>query len=83
MFKIDNSSYGYRTSNLRIVIYPKDHAPPHVHVIGPGCEAKLEIQTLDVRSSFGFSDKDLSKIQDYLSSRKTELMEKWNELQKD
>jgi uncharacterized protein (DUF4415 family) len=24
--------------NIRVIVYPKDHLPPHVHVIGPGFE---------------------------------------------
>lgn len=28
---------------FRIVIYPNDHGPPHVHVLKPGWEAKLEL----------------------------------------
>ncbi len=29
--------------NLRVVIYPHDHLPEHVHVIGPDCEAVFEL----------------------------------------
>lgn len=33
----------FTVGNLRIVIYPNDHAPPHVHVVGPDGEAKVRI----------------------------------------
>jgi Domain of unknown function (DUF4160) len=28
---------------LRVVIYPNDHRPAHVHVIGSGCEAVFNL----------------------------------------
>jgi hypothetical protein len=28
---------------LRVVIYPNDHRPAHVHVIGNGCEAVFKL----------------------------------------
>ena len=31
----------YTIRNLRIVIYPNDHLPPHVHVIGPDGEVRV------------------------------------------
>lgn len=36
-----------RMRNLRICIFPKDHLPAHLHVLGPGAEAKFEIETLE------------------------------------
>jgi len=30
-----------RIGGRRVVIYPNDHRPAHVHVIGNGCEASL------------------------------------------
>jgi hypothetical protein len=28
----------------RVVIYPNDHGPPHVHVLGPGWEMKVRLK---------------------------------------
>jgi len=28
---------------LRVVIYPNDHRPAHVHIIGNGCEAVFNL----------------------------------------
>lgn len=33
-----------RVSTLRLVIYPNDHGPPHVHVMGPGWELKVRLK---------------------------------------
>jgi hypothetical protein len=69
--------------NVKIRIYPKDHPPPHVHAVGPGCEAKFEIESMACLFSRGFSEKDLRCIQQYLLGRREYLMEVWNEYQKD
>ena len=33
-----------RVNDLRLVIYPNDHGPPHVHVLGPGWELKVRLK---------------------------------------
>jgi len=33
-----------RVNTLRLVIYPNDHGPPHVHVMGPGWELKVRLK---------------------------------------
>jgi hypothetical protein len=33
-----------RVIALRLVIYPNDHGPPHVHVMGPGWELKVRLK---------------------------------------
>jgi hypothetical protein len=41
------------------VVYPNDHRPAHVHVIGPGAEAVFNLNCPtgppELRESFGFS----------------------------
>ncbi|OYZ17174.1 MAG: hypothetical protein B7Y39_15620 [Bdellovibrio sp. 28-41-41] len=36
--------------SLRVVAYPRDHLPPHVHVIGPGFEVLVRLDTLESKS---------------------------------
>jgi len=69
--------------SVKIRIYPKDHSPPHVHAVGPGCDAKFEIETLLCTFSRGFSERDLRRIQKYLEEHQEYLMEVWNEYQED
>jgi hypothetical protein len=71
----------FRTRNYRIVIYPRDHRPAPVHVIGPDAEARFDIGTLECLSNRGFSQRALRNIQDYLKSRKSRLQEACDELQ--
>jgi hypothetical protein len=68
-----------RAKNLRIVIYPKNHYPPHV--LGPDMEAKFLIESLECVYSRGFSEKALKQVRDYLKGKKAFLLEAWNEYQ--
>lgn len=62
------------------MIRTRDHEPAHVHVVGPDRQVKIAIETLDVIENNGFSNKDLKLILKYLSSRKEQLIEKWEEI---
>ncbi len=46
-----------RFAGFRVVIYPNDHRPEHVHVIGKGVEAAFEINCpageIDLRENYG------------------------------
>lgn len=44
------------------MIYPKDHAPAHVHVVGPDAEAKFDIETMECLKALGFRKKRSSKL---------------------
>lgn len=32
-----------RVNHIRLVVYPNDHPPPHVHALGPGWEIRIEL----------------------------------------
>jgi hypothetical protein len=48
-----------RFAGYRVVIYPNDHHPEHVHVIGKGVEAVFEINRpagdIELRENYGAS----------------------------
>lgn len=72
---------------LRVVIYPNDHRPAHVHVIGNGCEAVFNLCCSagipELRENYGFSRKDLVKIADELDSTLELLCKRWREIHED
>ena len=70
-----------RTKNLQIRVYPKDHAPPHVHVVGPEAEAKIRLDDLSCISSKGFSINSLNRIVNFIRHHKQVLLEAWDEYQ--
>ena len=45
-----------RLGSLRVVIYPNDHEPPHVHLLGPGCRAKIRLGTAGRKPSIVSND---------------------------
>lgn len=73
-----------RIGGLRVVIYPNDHQPPHVHIIGSGCEAIFFLDCPEgppkLRENYGFSQSELGKIQAALQASILELCEKWSEI---
>ena len=66
--------------NVRIVIFSRDHGPPHVHAIGPDAEAVFAIGNLELVRCKGFDSQSVAKIRRFLEVRKTELLEAWNEI---
>lgn len=70
-----------RIQGLRVVIYPNDHRPAHVHVIGGGCEAVfdlgLEAVGPSLRENFGFTLVELNRVQQELARRASELRGHW------
>jgi len=69
---------------LRVVIYPNDHRPAHVHVIGNGCEAVFKLNCPEgppeLRENYGFAMVELSKIRAVLTSRLTHLCAEWSRI---
>ena len=66
---------------LRVVIYPNDHRPAHVHVIGKGCEAVFRPHCPsgppELRENYDFGARDLIRIIAGLSARLTDLCTEW------
>jgi hypothetical protein len=58
---------------LRVVVYPNEHRPAHVHVIGRGCEAVFVLNCPggppELRENHGFARQELSRIATALSER--------------
>ncbi|MEK7995992.1 MAG: DUF4160 domain-containing protein [Planctomycetota bacterium] len=55
-----------RLAGLRFVIYPGDHRPAHVHVIGRGGEAVFNLQCPKgppvLREAYGLTRADVARI---------------------
>jgi hypothetical protein len=78
-----------RFAGLRVVIYPNDHRPAHVHVIGPahvhviggGCEAVFNLDCPDgppeLRENYGFARHELARIVDTLRQAIADLCAQW------
>ena len=66
-----------RAGGLRIVIYPNDHSPAHVHVIGPGWVAVITLAGPALRETIGCSEPDARRALDLVAANQAALEEAW------
>ncbi|MBN9425714.1 MAG: DUF4160 domain-containing protein [Burkholderiales bacterium] len=73
-----------RFNGLRVVIYPNDHRPAHVHVIGEHGEAVFVLHCPDgppsLREIYGFSKHDVSRIGNRLAEHLASLCHAWRSI---
>ena len=73
-----------RLGALRVVIYPNDHRPAHVHVLGPDGEAVFVLNCPDgppsLREVHGFSRQDVARIGTELAMHLAALCSRWSEM---
>ena len=66
-----------RIDGLRVVIYPNDHSPAHVHVIGPGWVVVINLTGPDVREVIGCSEQEARRVLILVAGHQPALMEAW------
>lgn len=75
-----------RIGALRVVVYPNDHRPAHVHVIGGGCEAVFNLNCPngppELRENFGFSLTQVGKIKSALADDLKRFCTEWSKIHK-
>jgi hypothetical protein len=73
-----------RIGGLRVVIYPTDHRPAHVHVIGAGEEAVFILNCPNgpptLRESYGFKRSDFDAIITALTTTINTLCQEWSRI---
>ena len=73
-----------RFGALRVVVYPNDHRPAHVHVIGQGHEAVFELNcprgSVMLRENYGFTRRDLARTERALLQNLAALIAEWEEI---
>jgi hypothetical protein len=73
-----------RLDGLRVTIYPNDHRPAHVHVIGGGSEAVFDLHCPhgppELRENYRFSRIDLNRIAAELSEHLAALCHAWERI---
>ena len=66
-------------AGVRIVIYPKDHLPPHLHAIFAEYEAMISIVTGDVLEGSLPRTKQKA-VQDWLAANREHVAHVWREI---
>jgi hypothetical protein len=73
-----------RIGGFRVAVYPNDHRPAHVHVIGNGHEAVFELNCpsgpVALRENYGFSQRDLARIEEVLLQNLAALCSAWRNI---
>jgi hypothetical protein len=73
-----------RIGGLRVVIYPNDHRPAHVHVIGAGREAVFDLHCPggppELRENYGFGRQEITRIAAALAAQAAALCEEWRKV---
>ena len=73
-----------RAEGLRVVIYPNDHRPAHVHVIGGGHEAVFSLNCptgpVELRENYGSSRRVLQRIAKILLAHLALLCRSWEKI---
>jgi hypothetical protein len=76
-----------RIGSLRVVIWPNDHRPAQVHVMGAGGEAVFNLPCPHgppaLRESYGLKLADINKIEDALAAAITALCAEWRTIHGD
>lgn len=72
---------------LRVVIYPNDHRPAHVHVVGRGMEAVFQLHCTkgepELRENYRFSKSELILILKTVTECQEILCLKWRQIHGD
>jgi hypothetical protein len=76
-----------RFGGLRAVIYPNDHRPAHIHVIASDAEAVFHLNCpagpLALRENYGFSRREVTRIEDELLNHLERLCDEWEKIHGD
>lgn len=74
----------FRHGRLRIVVYPADHRPAHVHAIGPDGEAIFNLNCpmgpSELRENYGFKRRTLAAVERLINEHISELCRAWEEI---
>jgi hypothetical protein len=73
----------HRAFGYRFVISLNDHAPAHVHVVGNGSEAKVQLDGphgLELVWQHGFGQGEMRRVMDEVLRERARLLERWREI---
>jgi hypothetical protein len=69
-----------REAGLRFVVYPNDHEPAHVHVIGPDWEAVVNLIDGRLREAIGSGEREARLAVRLVAKRRELLLDAWRRL---
>lgn len=66
-----------RIDGWRVVIYPNDHSPAHVHVLGPGWVVVVNLIGLQVREVIRADERTANEVLRQLAPYQDALLAEW------
>jgi hypothetical protein len=69
-----------RIDGWRVVIYPNDHRPAHVHVRGPGWMVVVNLVDAQVRTIVGCDEHQARIVGRRIAEHRAALLEDWRRL---
>lgn len=73
-----------RADGLRVVVYLNDHAPEHVHVVGPGWVVVVDLIGLEVREAVGDPGaRDIRRALRLVADHREALLDAWEDIHGD
>ena len=73
-----------REGSYRVIVFPNDHTPPHVHVFkkkgrGEGCSVKLTIEEKpqEIQIYGDMTDKEVKKAKKIVAANLQDCLAKW------
>ncbi|MEO8713715.1 MAG: DUF4160 domain-containing protein [Acetobacteraceae bacterium] len=62
---------------MRVTIYPNDHPPAHVHVIGPGWVVVIDLIEVEVREVIECDQRTVRRVLRLVTNHRVVLMDAW------
>lgn len=66
-----------RLEGLRAVVYPNDHPPAHIHVLGPGWVVVIDLLRLQVREAINCGEREIRRAMQLTVEHRDELINAW------
>jgi hypothetical protein len=66
-----------RFGNVRVVLWPNDHMPAHVHVFGPGYAARIGLDDLIVSEESGKPSTAAAMALTWIAENRREIYASW------
>ena len=68
-----------RINGWRMVIYPNDHSPAHVHVLAAGWEVVVNLLALEIREVIRCDERQARQVLRHVADHRSMLMDAWRQ----
>jgi len=66
-----------RADGLRVVVYPNDHPPAHVHVLGPAWVLVINLLGPEVREAIGCDEREAGRVLRLVAGHREAVIDAW------